>query len=119
MTTSLEFPFTKTETIDEVINTLVLFKADSVITVRPDNNIYYQHKGDGMKPILNQEKFTKLERDALYKAAGGLMLTKIEQFKKTQKSISGNIAHVVVDEKTAFKIDSSFSYKVFNSIKHL
>ena len=119
MTTSLEFPFTKTETIDEVINTLVLFKADSVITVRPDNNIYYQHKGYGMKPILNQDQFTKLERDALYKAAGGLMLTKIEQFKKTQKSISGNIAHVVVDEKTALKVDSSFSYKVFNSVKHL
>jgi CMP-N-acetylneuraminic acid synthetase len=116
ITVSLEYPFLKTETIDEAINTLVIFNADSVITVRPDTNLYYQHSGSGMNPILNQNNFTKLEREALYKAAGGVMLTRIEQFRDIRKSISGNIAHVIVDEKTAFKVDSIFSYELYKSL---
>lgn len=118
MTTSLEFPFTKTETIDEAINSLVLFKADSVISVRPDNSLYYKHTGAGMVPILDQDKFTKLEREALYKAAGGIMLTTLEQFEKSRKSISGTVAHVVVDAQTAFCIQNSFDYSTYKFLVH-
>lgn len=116
MTASIEYPFTKTENLDEAINTLILFKADSVISVRPDSSLYYRHTGAGMEPILGQEKFTKLERDALYKSAGGIMLTTIKQFEKSKKSISGNVAHIVIDAKSSFKIDSSFSYDVYKKI---
>jgi CMP-N-acetylneuraminic acid synthetase len=116
MTTSLEFPFLKTETIDEAINTLVLFKADSVISVRPDNSLYYRHTGAGMTPILGQDNFTKLEREALYKLAGGVMLTTVSQFQKNKRSISGNVSHVVVDAKTAFGINSNFSFEIFKGM---
>ncbi|MCZ4319933.1 glycosyltransferase [Aequorivita viscosa] len=113
VTTSIEYPFLQSETIDEAINSLILFKADSVISVRPDNSMYYRHTGAGMTPILDQDKFTKLERDALYKGAGGVMVTTRNQFDKNQRSISGKVAHVVVDNKTAFGIFNSFDYNLF------
>lgn len=115
VTTSIEYPFLQAETIDEAINSLILFKADSVISVRPDNSIYYKHTGAGMIPILDQEKFTKLERDALYKGAGGVMVTTRSQFDKEQRSISGKVAHVVVDNKTAFGVFNSFDFSLLKS----
>jgi glycosyltransferase involved in cell wall biosynthesis len=116
LTVALEYPFLKPETIDEAIDTLVLFKADSVITVRPDNSTFYKHVGSGMIPILDQEKFTRLERDALYKGAGGIMLTQINQFNKTKLSASGQVAHVVVDKRSAFEVKNEFDLKVFESL---
>jgi glycosyltransferase involved in cell wall biosynthesis len=114
MTVSVEFPFLKSSSIDEAIDTLVIFKADSVVSVRPDSSMYYRHTGSGMQPILDQDKFTKLEREALYKSAGGIMLTKLSQLHQTGKSVSGNVAHIVVESKEAFAIQSKFEWGVFD-----
>lgn len=113
MTVSLEYPFINSEVLDDVVHTFVLFKSDSVLSVRPDNRMYYQHVGHGMVPILDQEKFTKLEREALYRGAGGVMLTAFEQFEKTKKNLSGNVGHVVVDSKMAFGVFDAFDFALF------
>lgn len=113
MTISLEFPFIPPNAIDEAIDTMVIFNSDSVVSVQADNSIYYQHKGNGMKPILDQDKFTKYEREALYKSVGGIMLTKLINLIETKKSISGKVAHILVDNKEAFNVSNSFSYNVY------
>jgi hypothetical protein len=66
-----------------------------------------------MQPILDQDKFTNLEREALYKSAGGIMLTKLSQLHQTGKSISGNVAHIVVENKESFAILSTFEWEAF------
>lgn len=116
MTVSLEFPFLKPKVLDEVIHTQVLFKADSVLTVRPDNHTYYKHVGHGMVPVFNTENFSKLERDALYKGSGGVMLTTMDQLRKSRRSVSGNVSHVIVDKKTAFCVRSKFELEVFKKL---
>ena len=113
---SLEYPFLNADVIDDAVNTLVLFSSDSVISVRPDNKMYYQHIGHGMIPILDQEKFTKLEREAIYKGAGGVVASTIEHFLKDEKMVSGKVSHIVVDQKTAFSVSSLFEFKVFELI---
>ncbi len=117
MTVTLDFPFADASIIDEAVNTLMLFKSDAVLSVRPDNQMYYQHLGHSLVPILDQEKFIRIERDALYKAAAGVSACKKSSFLKYGKINAGVISHVVVDEKMAFKVDSDFSFKVFKNIK--
>jgi len=117
LTVSVEYPFLSHAAIDEAIDTLVIFNSDSVVSVQSDNSIYYQHKGNGMQPILNLDKFTKYEREALYKAVGGLMLTKVSQLEKTKKSISGNVAHILIDNKEAFNISNSFGLEIYRLIE--
>ncbi|WKV10960.1 glycosyltransferase [Marivirga harenae] len=116
MTISIEFPFLEAETIDEAIDTLTLFKSDAVLSVRPDNRLYYQHTGKTLAPILEQEKFTKLEREALYKGVGGIVLSTIANFKRNKKMTSGRISHIVVDQKTAFGIFSKFDFELFRPL---
>jgi len=116
MTISIEFPFLEAETIDEAIDTLTLFKSDAVLSVRPDNRLYYQHTGKTLEPILDQDKFTKLEREALYKGVGGIVLSTVKNFHNHQKMTDGRISHVVVDQKTAFGIFSKFDFELFQSL---
>lgn len=76
LTVSLEYPFIDASNVDDLLHTMVIFNTDSVISVRPNNLTHYKHTGSGLESILNQDKFTKFERDALYTGAGGLILTK-------------------------------------------
>jgi len=109
---SLEYPFISSETLDDAVNSMSLFGSDSLISVREENNTFYQHKGSGMEPILDQDKFTKLERESLYKHVGGLSLVKLDQFKKTRKVISGKVGHIILDEKSILGIKSKFTFKI-------
>ncbi len=105
---SLEYPFLTKDVIDDSVNTLTIFKSDSLLSVRPDNRMYYQHIGHGMVPILDQEKFTKLEREALYKGAGGVVVSTVSSFRTHGKMVAGKVGHIVVDQKTALSIQSEF-----------
>lgn len=103
---TVEYPFLKPHKIDDAINTMFLFKSDSLISVRSDNSIFYQHHGDGMHPILNQDEYTKLEREALFKQVGGITVVKADVFLNEQKLICGTVGHMVIDEESAFGVFS-------------
>lgn len=113
---SLDYPFVTTDIVDDAINTLAIFKADSLISVRLDNKMYFQHTGHGLIPILEQDKFTRLEREALYKSHGGIMLSKVDNFKKNGKILTGKIGHIIVDEKVSFGVFTEWDFSVFKAI---
>lgn len=116
MSLSLEFPFITSDIIDDAIYTLSIFKADSLLSVRPDNKMYYQHNGHGLMPILEQEKFSKLEREALYKGLGGIVLSMVDNFIENKKMLSGKVGHIVVDEKVSFGVFSLWDLKILRGI---
>jgi glycosyltransferase involved in cell wall biosynthesis len=109
---AIEFPFTDSAVIDDAVNTLYLFSSDSLISVRPDTHTFFQHHGHGMQPILNQEKFTKLEREALYKYTGGISLTKTNVFQQEQKFITGKVGHIVIDQQASLGVYSEYDLKL-------
>ena len=116
MTAALDYPFVESEIFDDAVNTIELFNSDSVLSVRPDNKAYYRHTGHSLQAILDQEKFTRLEREALYRAAAGIMVSTRENFLKNEKVNSGKMSHVVVDENSAFGIFSDFDFQIFKSL---
>lgn len=117
MTAALDYPFVSPDILDDAINTIELFKSDSVLGVRPDNKMYYRHTGHGLSPILDQEKFTRIEREALYRAVGGIMASTKANFKAYAKINSGKMSHVIVDEISAFGIFSEFDFNIFKSLE--
>ncbi|UUX92246.1 glycosyltransferase family 2 protein [Methanoplanus endosymbiosus] len=120
MQLSIDYPFMSTHYLEDAINTMLIFQADSLLSVRPDSSIYYQHTGSGLIPILNQEKFTRYERDALYKGVGGLVLSTMENFHKNNRMVSGKVGHVIADQLTAFGVFSEFDLAIFELVdKHL
>lgn len=104
----IEYPFLGSKLIDDAIHSLTIFNAESLISVRIERATMYHHYGEGMVPILNQENFKRLEREALYKGVGGITLSKINAFKQSRKLLSGKVGHIVVDEKSALGIFTPF-----------
>lgn len=117
MSLAIEFPFISRDMIDDAINTLTIFKSDSLLSLRPDNRMYYQHIGHGMKPILDQDKFTKLEREAIYKGVGGIVVSTVDNFIKNKKMVSGKVGHIIVEEKHSIQINSKFNFEIFKLIQ--
>jgi CMP-N-acetylneuraminic acid synthetase len=109
---SVSYPFVDRKSINDSVNTLSIFKADSLISVRPEGNKFYRHTGAGMKAILEQDSFTKLERESLYMYTGGLILSMINSAKKANKLIHGNVGHIVVSEIASLNVESSFEKEI-------
>ncbi len=109
---SIEYPFVKCTTIDDFINSMYIFKTDSMISVREENITFFQHDGSGMKPILNQEKFSKLEREAIYKHAGGVTAVTIDHLRKGEKLISGKVGHIVIDQRSSLGLKTNLDRKI-------
>jgi len=105
---SIEFPFVDNKLINDAVNTLAIFKADSLVSVRPESNKFYRHTGDGMKAILEQDNFTKLEREAIYKYTGGLILTNKKTAVKYGQLVHGKVGHIVIGEMATLNVESSF-----------
>lgn len=112
MVLPIEYPFLKPVVIDDAINSLSIFQADSLISVRIERSTFYQHHGEGMVPILNQENFTRLEREALFKAVGGITLCTVSAFETHGKIVGGKVGHITIDQESAFGIFSDFDHKL-------
>lgn len=113
----IEFPFLQPAVVDDAIHTLSIFNADSLISVRIERSTFYQHHGEGMVPILNQENFTRLEREALFKAIGGITLCTVSAFKTYGKIVGGKVGHITIDQESAFGIFSDFDHKLAELLK--
>lgn len=112
MVLAAEFPFISSSTLSDAINTLQIFESDSLISVRAEDDMFFQHDGSGMKPILGMDKFTKLEREKLFRYTGGIILTQTETFKASQELITGKVGHIELDQVSAFKLTSMLDLKV-------
>lgn len=112
MVLPLEYIFLEGNVIDDAVNALEIFKADSLISVRPESATFYQHHGTGMVSIMEQASYTQLEREALYKSAGGIHLTRIAPYKKEAKTLPGKVGHIVVNQKTAHGIFSNYDLQI-------
>ena len=61
---------------------------------------------------MNRDKYTKLEREALFKQVGGINAVLVESFKKHKEVICGQIGHMVVDQKSAHGIFSEHDLSI-------
>lgn len=108
MVLPIEYPFVHSGIMDDALNALVIFKADSLISTREEQGTFYQHHGGGMVPILQQDNFTQLEREALYRGVGGITLARIAAFDDNNKVLNGKVGHISIDQKAAIGINSAF-----------
>jgi CMP-N-acetylneuraminic acid synthetase len=81
-----------------------------LLSVRQENTVFYQHYGNGMHPILNQDKFTRLEREAIYKVTGGISVVRSEVFEKYKQIVYGKIGHIMMDEVSSIGIFSDHEF---------
>jgi CMP-N-acetylneuraminic acid synthetase len=109
---SVECPLLAPRYIDDAVNTFSLFDVEGVVSVRQESAMFYQHDGCGLRNILNQERFTRLEREILYRYAGGLSGFRSEVVNKEVNAGSIRLGHIVVDQRSALVVQTAFDLTV-------
>jgi len=107
----IEAPFRSSEWIDEAVNTMQLFDVDVVDGICPEDDIFYFHNGHGLKP-WNLNSGLRLEREILYRRAGGLHLIRRDFLESEQNMLSGRIGHIILDHRAAFTIRLKMDWEI-------
>jgi glycosyltransferase involved in cell wall biosynthesis len=115
----LRFPLISFVKINDAVNTLLLFGADSLVSVRPESSVFFRHDGTGMKTLFKEEKISKLERNVIYKHVGGITITNLQSFISSNSVINGQVGHIVLDKNSSYRIDTAEDISIVSKINEL
>jgi|CXWL01.1.fsa_nt_gi CMP-N-acetylneuraminic acid synthetase len=101
-------PLKKAEHICEAVDTLLIFKTDSVVTVCEDRMFHYQHRATGLTPLYEKRQL-RLEKSALYSENGAVYVSRRETI-TNDSFVGGTIGHVVMPEECSVQIDREYDF---------
>lgn len=99
-------PLRRADHIAEAINTLLIFRPDSVISVCENTRFQYQHRLNGLEPLFHRREL-RLERDALYEENGAIYVSWTRTI--TEQSFLGkSIGHIIMTRESSVHLDSPY-----------
>ncbi len=107
-------PLIKSKHLREAINTLIIYDADSVISVKENARLHYIHDKFGLKPLFNKRAL-KQERDFLYEESGGFVFSKKDIINK-ENMVGKSISHVILTDEEGIDIEDKFTYWLVEQI---
>ena len=105
-------PFIEAEHIAEVIETLLLYKTDSVLAVVEDLTYHWMIGRHGLTPVGYRERVVRQDKDLIFKEAGSIYAVAAEQFLRTGNFFGERIGHIELSSHDAFRIHTSWDYEV-------
>ena len=103
--------------MDKAVNTFQLYDVDVVDGVRSDNDIFYVHGGNGLE-LWHKDHELRLEREELYRRAGGIHLIRTSTLMETKDMLGGRIGHIFLDQQAAFTIKSDLDWEIAELISN-
>ena len=100
-----EYPLRNHRYIDQMIDSIQVFDADSSIGVTEKNMNLYNNFGNGLVPLV-QNRNLRLERDFVYEDCGGLRAVSADFLKETGQILGDKSSAVLLDFLSCFKINS-------------
>ncbi|MFC2058398.1 glycosyltransferase [Chloroflexota bacterium] len=97
-------PLMSTDNIEEAINTLIIYKSDSVISVVEDKKLHYTHDKYGLTPLYRRRK-VRLEREDLYEENGAIYVSRRDIIRK-ESFLGQTISHVIMTQEESTHIDT-------------
>jgi len=107
----IESPFRSAQNIDTAVEVMEVFDTDTVVGVRADTDIFYQHDGNGLQP-LRKTRLLRLEREELFREVGRLCVVKREFLEKKRQLVGGKVGHIVLDQCAALRLNSEWDWEV-------
>lgn len=103
-------PFRRAEHIDKAIDTMTIFKVDTVIAIQEELSFCYHHGRHGLVPIngsLNRN--LRLEREAIYKENGAIYLTRTEVV-RGGRILGERIGHITMLPEESVSLKTEFDF---------
>ena len=100
--------------VQKAIDTLQIFKCDSVVSVYEDNSYLYRRGKYGLSPII-KERNLRLEREIFYADNGAVMLSWANAI--SPESFTGRtVSHIQMTVEDSFQIDTEFEFWLVEQI---
>ena len=106
-----EYPLREHYFIDQSIDIIETFEAESSMSISKMNMNFYKNTGAGLTAIDNNTNLKK-ERDLMYGEWGGIHSVLYETFMKNNKIHQKRQASVELDERSEFKIENDFDFNL-------
>lgn len=101
-------PLRKYIHIEKAIDTMLIFNAESVVSVCEDSSFSYRHTKNGLTPLVKR-RLLRLERDSLYKENGAIYLSRISAIKK-DNFLGSRVSHITMLPQESVKIEDKFDH---------
>jgi CMP-N-acetylneuraminic acid synthetase len=111
----VESPFRTSDHIDTAVEVMVIFDTDTVIGVRPENDRLFRHSGGGLV-LAHQTTQLRLEREELYREAGGLHVARLPYLRQHKSMVGGKVGHVILDQSAALYVRSDWDWQIARTI---
>jgi len=108
-------PFIKARHLEEAINTLLIYKCDSVISVAEDLKFHWQPGVNGLKPVVYPRKLLSDQKWMTYEEGGGIYALDVNNL-KTDSFLGEKISFIEVNEVEAIRVDSDLNYWIADKI---
>lgn len=105
-------PFITGEHLVEAIDTMLLYRTQSVIGVTEDLTYHWKPGKNGLTPVGYQKRVVRQEKDQIFREAGGLYLFRAEPFLETGELLGTSVGHIELAPHEAFRIQSPWEYWV-------
>lgn len=102
-------PFIRAASMEEVVNTLMIYKCDSVISVVEDLKFHWQRGENGLKPVLYPRKILTDEKWQTYEEKGGIYALSLSNL-KTDSFLGKSISFIEISEVEALRVKSDFTF---------
>ena len=100
-----EYPFLDISNIENSLNIMSIYNANSSMSVLACNTNLYEHDGKGLKPLPNNNQM-RLERDQLFQEVGGIHSLRLDWYLNNRSLQSNKTTHLIIDSLSSRKIKS-------------
>jgi len=107
-------PLREARHIQKALDTLQIFKCDSVVSVNEDNSHFYRHGKYGLEPIIKERKL-RLEREIFYADTGAILLSWRDTI-SPESFIGRAVSHILMTPEESFQIDTDFEFWLVEQI---
>jgi CMP-N-acetylneuraminic acid synthetase/GT2 family glycosyltransferase len=109
-------PFIQSDHLAEAIDTLSLYRTDSVIGVVEDLTYHWKIDRHGLAPVGYQKRVVRQDKELVFKEAGGLYVVRPHDFGGDDDVLGKRIGHIELSQGEAFRISDPWSYRTAQAI---
>lgn len=110
----VEYPLRTVKHVQQAFDTMTMFNVDSVVDVLPTDRQFFTHGRHGLEPV-GDEKELRLERKALLKNVGSLLVIKRANL-SSKEHLGAKRGHIVIPKEESFGVHSSLDLKIVDMI---
>ncbi len=109
-------PFIRSDHLAEAVDTLLLYRTDSVIGVVEDLTYHWKIDRHGLSPVGYQKRVVRQDKELVFKEAGGLYVVRPHDFGGEDDMLGKRIGHIELSQGEAFRISDRWSYQTAQAI---